>query len=229
MTNEQLIKSSHFWAFGIILGAVLIAFAGDQTYTHPENSSQNGNANSSRIDNRNANKNSNDMSSSKSNDSRANMATMSTSDRNFVMEAAMGGMMEVEMGRLAAQQGTMDAVKQFGQRMVDDHSRANDELKQVASTKGITLPTELDTKHKNDLAKMSKLSGAEFDKAYSKAMLKDHVKDVAAFEKESQKSSDADIKAFATKTLPTLKEHLEMARAMNGSKNAGSKNGNSNN
>jgi len=154
---------------------------------------------------------------------------MSSDDRAFVMEAAMGGMMEVELGRVAAQQGTSDAVKQFGQRMVDDHSKANDELKQVATTKGLTLPAELDEKHKNDLAKMSKLTGAEFDKAYSKAMLSDHNKDVAAFEKQSKKGTDPDIKAFAAKTLPTLQEHLQLAKALNGEKAGTTKNSNSNN
>ena len=102
--------------------------------------------------------------------------------------------------------------------MVDDHSRANEDLKQLASTKGVTLPTELDAKHKSELAKMSKLTGADFDKAYSKSMLSDHVKDVAAFEKQSQKAADPDLKAFAAKTLPVLEEHLQLARALNGEK-----------
>jgi putative membrane protein len=99
---------------------------------------------------------------------------------------------------------------------VDDHSAANSELTQLATSKGITLPTELDTKHRADVTRLSKLSGAAFDGAYSKAMLDDHVKDVAAFEKESTSGTDPEVKAFATKTLPTLKQHLEMARSLNG-------------
>jgi putative membrane protein len=143
-------------------------------------------------------------------------ANLNTRDRNFVMEAAMGGMAEVELGKLATQKATSDAVKQFGQKMVDDHSAANSELTQLAAAKGITLPTELDAKHRADITRLSKLSGAAFDGAYSKAMLDDHVKDVAAFEKESTSGTDPEVKAFATKTLPTLKQHLEMARSLNG-------------
>ncbi|MBV9210203.1 MAG: DUF4142 domain-containing protein [Acidobacteria bacterium] len=135
-------------------------------------------------------------------------------DRKFVMEAAMGGMMEVELGRLAAEKGMSDEVKQFGQRMVDDHSKANADLMQVASSKGITLPTELDAKHKAMRDKMAGMSGAAFDKAYKQEMLKDHRKDVAEFEKESMKAMDADVKAFATRTLPTLREHLSMIEGM---------------
>ena len=143
-------------------------------------------------------------------------ANLNTRDRNFVMEAAMGGMAEVELGKLATQKATSDAVKQFGQKMVDDHSAANSELTQLAAAKGLTLPTELDAKHRADITRLSKLSGAAFDGAYSKAMLDDHVKDVAAFEKESTSGTDPEVKAFATKTLPTLKQHLEMARSLNG-------------
>ena len=142
-------------------------------------------------------------------------ATLSTKDKNFIMEAGIGGMEEVELGRLATQKGSSDAVKQFGQKMVDDHSKANDELTQLAKSKGINVPAELDAKHKADVEKFSKLSGAAFDKAYSKAMLDDHNKDVAAFERQSLSGTDPDLKAFAAKTLPTLKTHLELAKALN--------------
>lgn len=120
------------------------------------------------------------------------------------------------LSRVAAQKGTNDAVKQFGQRMVDDHSKANTELMSVASSKGVTLPTELDAKHKAELTKFSNMSATAFDRAYSKEMLDDHVKDVAAFEKESTKGTDADLKAFATRTLPTLQDHLKLAKALPG-------------
>jgi len=229
MKNEQLIKAAHFCAFPIILACVLIALGGDHSNTPPQNSNQNGNTNASSMEKRPGNKTSSDPARTSSNAPQAIMAGLSKEDRTFVTEAAMGGLMEVELGRVATQHGTMDSVKRFGQRMVDDHSRANDELRQIATTKGISLPTELDEKHKNEVSKMSKLSGADFDKAYATAMLNDHVKDVAAFEKESQKGNDPDIKAFATKTLPTLKQHLEMARELNGQKkNATSTNSNSN-
>jgi putative membrane protein len=138
------------------------------------------------------------------------------------MDAAMGGLMEVELGRMATQQGTSDAVKQFGQRMVDDHSKANTELMTLATSKGMTLPTDLDEKHRKDVTKLSSLTGAEFDRAYAKMMLSDHNKDVSAFEKQSTKGADPDLKAFAAKTLPTLQEHLRMAKALNGNKGGGS-------
>jgi putative membrane protein len=133
-----------------------------------------------------------------------------TADAKFAMEAAMGGMAEVEMGRLAAQKGAGDEVRQFGQRMVDDHSKANADLMQVASSKGWALPTALDAKHQAEMQKMSALSGEAFDRAYVKMMVKDHKKDVAEFQKESTRGADAEVKGFATRTLPTLQEHLQM-------------------
>jgi len=236
MTNEQLIKSAHIWALAILLACGVIAVAASGLKPDSQNSNQNSNStrgqnqnsNSSMGQNQNSNKNSTSRGGDNATGSQVGSSALGSDDRKFVMEAAMGGLMEVELGRLAAQQGSSAAVKQFGQRMVDDHSKANDELKQVASSKGISLPTELDQKHKDQIAKMQKMSGTDFDKAYSKAMLSDHVKDVAAFEKQSTKGSDSDIKAFASKTLPTLQEHLQMARAMNG-QGSGAKNSNSNN
>ncbi|HZB44739.1 MAG TPA: DUF4142 domain-containing protein [Pyrinomonadaceae bacterium] len=138
-----------------------------------------------------------------------------TSDHKFAMEAAMGGMMEVELGRLAASKGASDEVKQFGQRMVDDHSKANSELMQIASGKGMTLPTAPDAKHQSGIQKLSALSGEKFDKEYVKMMVKDHKKDVAAFEKEASGGMDAELKAFAASTLPTLREHLQMIQRIN--------------
>lgn len=144
------------------------------------------------------------------------------------MDAAMGGLMEVELGQLAAQKGMSDAVKQFGQRMVDDHGKANTELMTLATSKGITLPTAIDDKHRQDVTKLSAMSGADFDRAYSKMMLKDHEKDVSEFEKQSMKGTDPDVKAFASKTLPTLQEHLTMARALPGNEKGGNRNSNGN-
>jgi putative membrane protein len=104
--------------------------------------------------------------------------------------------------------------------MVDDHSKANDELKSIAASKGITLPTSLSAKEQATYDRLTKLSGAEFDRAYMKDMVEDHVKDVAMFEKEAKNGKDADVKAFADKTLPTLREHLQMARDVNAKVNA---------
>ncbi|MEO8190733.1 MAG: DUF4142 domain-containing protein [Acidobacteriota bacterium] len=138
-----------------------------------------------------------------------------SADSKFVMDAAKGGMMEVEMGKMAAEKASNADVKQFGQRMVDDHTRANDELKQVASSKNITLPTEVDAAHKAKMDKMSKMSGGAFDKAYVADMVKDHKKDVTDFKKEANGGKDPDVKSFASKTLPTLEDHLKMVQELN--------------
>jgi len=159
--------------------------------------------------------------SNQNSNSSQNANKMTSQDRNFIMDAAMGGMEEVELGRVAAQKGMSAAVKQFGQRMVDDHSQANSELMSLASSKGITLPTELDQKHRAEVTKFSAMSGAEFDREYTKLMVSDHRKDVSEFEKESTRGTDPDLKAFATKTLPTLQEHLKMAEALPGAKSGG--------
>ncbi len=124
----------------------------------------------------------------------------------------MGGMMEVEPSKLAVEKGMSDEVKQFGQHMVDDHSKANDELMQVAASKGITLPTVLDAKHKMMRDKMASLSGAAFDKAYKQEMLKDHRKDVADFQKESMKAMDADCQRLRHQNAPDAQRTSEHAR-----------------
>jgi putative membrane protein len=155
-----------------------------------------------------------------------------SSDMKFATEAAMGGMAEVEMGRLAAQKGASDEVRQFGRRMVDDHTKANEDLMRVASGKGMTLPAALDAKHQAEMQKMSALSGEAFDRAYVKSMVKDHKKDVGEFRKESARGADSDIKSFATRTLPTLQEHLQMIQRIDAKmklrKSGNLTNGNSN-
>ena len=139
---------------------------------------------------------------------------LAASDRKFVMEVARGGMAEVELGKMAAEKGSSDAVKQFGKRMADDHAKASEELKQFAQQKGLTLPADLDPKHKQLRDRLAKLTGAEFDKAYANEMVKDHKKDVADFRREAKSAKDADLKAWAGKTLPTLEEHLKQAQDM---------------
>jgi putative membrane protein len=133
-------------------------------------------------------------------------------DQKFVREAAGGGAAEVELGKLATEHATNPEVKSFGQRMVDDHSKAGNELKQLASTKNIALPTEPDSKDKALHDRLMKLQGAAFDRAYMDAMVKDHETDIKAFGTESKEGRDPEVKAWATKTLPTLEEHLRIAR-----------------
>ena len=136
---------------------------------------------------------------------------MTGGDNLWISKVAQGGLAEVELGKLAQERGTSDAVKQFGQRMVDDHSKANSELSQLAQSKGVTVPSGLDAKAQATKDKLSKLSGAAFDRAYIADMVKDHRTDIAEFQKEANSGHDAETKAFAAKTLPTLQEHLRMA------------------
>jgi putative membrane protein len=137
---------------------------------------------------------------------------LSAADKKFVREAAEGGMAEVELGQLAVQKASSDDVKKFGQRMVDDHSKANDKLKELASGKGINLPSSPNAKQEATKDRLSKLSGDEFDKAYMRDMLQDHKQDVAAFRMESKTGRDADVKSFAAQTLPTIQDHLKEAQ-----------------
>jgi putative membrane protein len=138
-----------------------------------------------------------------------------SADVDFLVDAAKGGLAEVELGQLAADKAASDEVKKFGQRMVSDHSKANDELKSLAQSKSIKLPTEVDAKDKATHDRLAKLSGAAFDRAYMQHMLADHRKDVNAFKKESTSGKDSEVKAWASKTLPTLEEHLKLAQDTN--------------
>lgn len=136
---------------------------------------------------------------------------LTSKDFNFVSDVSRGGMEEVQLGELAKQKAGSPAVKEFGDRMVTDHGKANDDLKQIVQKKGALIPTSLSHRENATLEHLQKLSGAEFDKAYISDMVRDHKKDVKEFEKASQNLSDPDLKAFAEKTLPTLQEHLRMA------------------
>ena len=142
-------------------------------------------------------------------------ASMSSSDRKFALMAAQGGMSEVEMARLALTKASSDAVKQYAQKMIDDHTAANAELMQIASAKNLTLPTAPDAKHRAMMARMEKLSGEAFDREYvMMAGHKDHQKMEKLFRDESARGRDADLKAFATKTLPVVRQHLQLAREL---------------
>jgi putative membrane protein len=145
-------------------------------------------------------------------------------DKSFVKEAAIGGLTEVELGKVAAQKASSDAVKQFGQKMVDDHSKANDQLKEAATKAGFEVPAAPDSKHQGRINKLSKLSGTEFDRAYIKDQLKDHKEDVKKFQQEAQGGTNPAIKNFASQTLPTLQRHLQMAQRLKDSNGATSMN-----
>ena len=142
----------------------------------------------------------------------ATAKSVPAADKQFAMKAAQGGMAEVELGKLAQSNAQNEKVKAFGSRMVNDHSSANDKLKQIASKEGIQLPAKMDASAEKMLDKLRKLSGAQFDQAYMTHMVADHQKDIKEFEQESKQGRDSDLKQFATDTLPTLREHLTQAQ-----------------
>jgi putative membrane protein len=139
---------------------------------------------------------------------------MNSPDAAFAMKAAQGGMAEVQMGQLAAQNATNPDVKAFGQHMVDDHTKANDKLKAVAQAENMTLPESLNAKDQAEYTKLQQLSGASFDREYVKHMVKDHEEDVKEFQKEADTGKDPQIKSFASETLPVLQEHLSKIKSI---------------
>ena len=143
-------------------------------------------------------------------------ADATAADKKFVKEAAEGGLAEVELGKLAQEKGSSDSVKQFGERMVQDHSKANDELKKAAAEANISVPDAMPAKDRRLKDKLSKLSGSEFDREYMKAMVSDHKTDLKAFERESQSGRIPQIKEFASNTIPTLQDHLKSAEQVAG-------------
>ena len=136
-------------------------------------------------------------------------------DQMFAEKAAIGGMTEVEAGKIALQKSSNEKVKAFAQQLVTDHSKAGEELKAAASQEGITIPSTIDAEHQAALDHLQGLSGDQFDAAFKKHMVDDHRKDVAMFEKEST-SGQTPVDQFAAKTLPTLKKHLKMAEELPG-------------
>lgn len=139
---------------------------------------------------------------------------LTSMDRTFVTKATEGGSKEVEMAQHAVEKASRPEVKQFAQELIDDHTKANNELIQIAGDKGIALNNKTQFTS-SPSGKLMKYTGAEFDRAYMKEMVSDHEKDVALFEKQSTSGTDSDLRAYAAKTLPKLREHLEKARTLN--------------
>lgn len=140
-------------------------------------------------------------------------ATAQADTASFPVKAASGSMMEITAGNVAQQKGVNPEVKKFGQQMVTDHGKASTELQNIAASKNIVLPTSPLPKHQRQIEVISELDGAEFDRSYMTAMVKAHQEDVALFESfANDTGADADLKAFAEKTLPTLRMHLDMAQ-----------------
>lgn len=142
----------------------------------------------------------------------ADNAALSKHDKEFIEKAAAGGMLEVQVGKLAESKAQDAEVKSFGSMLVTDHSAANDELKALAQKKGVTLPTDLPKKEQKTLDKLSK--SKQFDKDFAHDGVQDHKHDIKEFEKASKDAKDPDVKAFAAKTLPTLQKHLQRAEEL---------------
>lgn len=154
----------------------------------------------------------------------ASTNTKTSADQNFAKKAAQNGMAEVKLGQLAEERGSNPAVKNFARRMVQDHSKANNELKSATSKESIPLPNELDKSDQATYDRLSKLSGDAFDRAYARDMVKDHSKDVSEFQKEAKNGRDDAVKNFAAQTLPTLQNQLDQARQMEQAVNQSSSN-----
>ena len=121
---------------------------------------------------------------------------------------------EVILGKLAAERAVSDEVKQYGQMLVEEHTKANNELKQLAARKGVTLPKDTDAKHKALRARLGQIPGRRFDRTFIREMIADHANTVSLFQRQERQGQDPDLKDFATKHLPTIEEHLQMARQL---------------
>ena len=149
-------------------------------------------------------------------DSQENRGQLSAADYKFACEAARAGMMEITLGNAASQKSTDTAVQQFGQRMVTDHGKAGDQLKQIATQKGATLPAELTAVQQKHVDHLNSLSSPDFDKAYLAMMVKDHKEVLKEFERAAKDAQDPDLRAFAANTVPVVQEHLKMAEDLRG-------------
>lgn len=138
--------------------------------------------------------------------------SLAPKEKKFLTESASGGLMEVQLGQMAQQKAQARDVKNFGNRMLTDHAKANDELKKLIDRKDASLPVALAPRHKKTVDKFSQLTGADFDKKYMNEMVKDHAEDVATFKKAGQAAIDQDLKSWIEKTLPVLEQHLEQAK-----------------
>jgi putative membrane protein len=138
-------------------------------------------------------------------------SNLSHGDREFIEDAAKGGMAEVELAKIAQERASSPEVKQFAQKMEHDHSQANQKLRELAQEKGVTMPSGPKLSQNHEASKLMKLQGREFDREYMDYMVKEHKKDVKEFKKQAEKAKDSDVKNFAQETAPKLEHHLQMA------------------
>ena len=140
-------------------------------------------------------------------------SSLSSQDKQFITKAARAGYAEVAAGKLASSKATDPEVKRFGEQMVQDHTKAGDELKQIAETKGVAVAIEPDAVHKGFVKRLERLQGKQFDRSYIReAGVKDHKQAVNLFTAQAKKGRDAELKAYAERTLPTIQRHYQMAQ-----------------
>ena len=144
----------------------------------------------------------------------AQAGQLAEADQTFVEKAAQDSIAEIDLGELAKERAESEEVKQFAQRMIDDHGKANEQLEEIAKSKGAVIPTEAGEEHSKLRAELGELEGEAFDQKYMAAMAEDHQKAVDLFQKQAEEGQDPELKSFAEQTLPTLKEHLSMAQEM---------------
>lgn len=142
------------------------------------------------------------------------LGNLSSFDQEFMMNAARGGMMEVQLGNMAAQKASSNDVKKLGQRMATDHSKVNQTLQHLASNLNVTLPQELKPEQQQEVSRLQGASGKEFDREYVSLMIRDHTMDISEYERAASEATNADLKRFASQTLPTLRQHLQLARSV---------------
>lgn len=207
-------KKSNFAWLCLFAATIVSCNSNDTTSTTTTDSSSNAatmNPDTSTMHNGNTMNNNNNMNT--------NAAPVDAADKAFIMKAALGGLMEVEAGQIAQENAMNQRVKDFGAMMVRDHTNVNNELKSLASSKGITIPEDsLMMKNKSHLDQMRKMKGKAFDNHYVGMMVSDHKKDISEFEKESKDAKDADLRTWAGKTLPTLKMHLDSIQVLSKAK-----------
>ncbi len=144
----------------------------------------------------------------------AGMAGAALDSNKFLSEAAQGGKTEVQISQLALEKAASPEVKQYAQRLLDDHTKMNQEVQDLATQKNIQLPADASAQGQAEHQKLATLSGKKFDKEFLSFNVKDHRKDVSDFKKEAKSATDPDIKQLAEKSLPTLEQHLQMAQKL---------------
>lgn len=209
----------------LAISAIVVLIAcGGGTNVNVNTSNYNSNYNS------NSNSNGSYIGNAANTVSNAASSMMTASPESFAKDAAQGGMAEVKMGQLAAKNAKDPEIRKFGQMMVTDHGKAGDELKALATKKNYQLPSDIGS-HQSTYDKLSKLTGADFDKQYVDEMVSDHESDLKDFQRQADNGSDPDVKAFAAKVVPVIQKHLDAIKAiqakMNGSGGSSTSNSNS--